>query len=47
MEPVGIFRPSGAEVQKKLGQVLISSIKGKVKKNTSPTAGYFLAFQPL
>jgi len=26
---------------------LISSIKGKVKKNTSPAAGTFPAFQPL
>jgi hypothetical protein len=29
------------------GQVLGSSIKGKVKKNTSPAAGYFPAFQPV
>jgi hypothetical protein len=28
------------------GQVPISSIKGKVKKNTSPSAGNFLTFQP-
>src|ERR1700722_6083076 len=28
-------------------QLLQSSIKGKVKKNTSPIAGTFLAFQPL
>jgi hypothetical protein len=27
-------------------QILISSIKGKVKKNTSPSAGNFLTFQP-
>jgi len=24
-----------------------TSIKGKVKKNTSPTTGFFLGFQPL
>jgi hypothetical protein len=29
-----------------LFQCLRSSIKEKVKKNTSPAAGYFLAFQP-
>ena len=30
-----------------LSQVQISSIKGEVKKNTSPAAGYFLALQPV
>jgi hypothetical protein len=37
---------SGMRVITKV-QVLISSIKGEVKKNSSPIAGMFLAFQPL
>src|ERR1700682_6540999 len=42
---VWIFSPSG--FHRMVATTPVCSIKGKVKKNTSPTAGYFLTFQPV